>query len=245
MFKPCALIPVYNHHTALARLAAALEAAGLPVILVDDGSDAVTKGVLAKLLRPGVELLTLPRNGGKGAAVIAGLTRAAERGYSHALQVDADGQHDIGDAPKLLALARENPGALISGAPRYDESVPRLRYYGRYLTHFWVWVETLSLSLQDSMCGYRVYPVAATLAVERTHRLGRRMDFDTDAMVRLYWAGVDSLFLPTRVRYPEDGVSHFRMVRDNARMTWLHIRLVTGMLLRLPRFLSRRSAELV
>lgn len=242
-FRPCALIPVYNHHAALPRLVAALRAQDLPVLLVDDGSDAVTKAALAALVQPGVELLTQPRNGGKGAAVLAGIARAAERGYSHALQIDADGQHDVSDAGAMLALAERHPEELISGTPRYDESVPKIRFYGRYLTHALVWAETLSLSLTDSMCGFRVYPVAQTLALMRRARIGMRMDFDTEIMVRLYWAGTPSRFLPTRVRYPEDGISHYRMLRDNARMTWLHTRLLAGMLPRAPMLLRRAHAR--
>lgn len=240
-FRPCAVIPVYNHHTALPRLVDALRHIGLPVILVDDGSDAVTKAALAALRD--VEVLTQPENRGKGAAVLAGIALAGERGYSHALQVDADGQHDIGDAAALLKLAQEHPHHLVSGTPRYDASVPKLRFYGRYLTHGLVWFETLSLTLTDSMCGFRVYPVAETLALARRVRIGTRMDFDTDIMVRLYWAGTECLFLPTQVRYPEDGLSHFRMFKDNARMTWLHVRLGFGMVPRAAGLIRRNLAR--
>jgi predicted LPLAT superfamily acyltransferase len=238
-FRPCALIPVYDHHAALPRLVAALRGEGLPVLLVDDGSDAVTKAALAALVQPGVELLTQPVNGGKGKAVLAGLALAAEHGYSHALQIDADGQHEVADAGAMLALAEQHPDELISGTPRYDESVPKIRFYCRYLTHSLVWVSTLSLSLRDTMCGFRVYPVQRTLALAQRVHIGPRMDFDTEIMVRLYWAGTDSRFLPTRVRYPEDGISHYRMLRDNLRMIWLHIRLLAGMLPRIPRLLGR------
>ena len=242
-FEPCALVPVYNHHTALPDIVTALRASGLPMILVDDGSDAKTKGALRALAAEDVEVLTLPTNGGKGAAVMAGFARAAERGYSHALQVDADGQHDLADAPAMLALAEKHPGTLVSGAPRYDASVPALRYYGRYLTHGLVWFETLSFSLVDSMCGFRVYPLGPVTELIRRVRIGRRMDFDTDIMVRLYWAGTGSLFLATKVRYPEDGVSHFRMMKDNARMAWLHLRLGFGMLPRAPGLLQWKPAQ--
>ena len=244
-FKPCAVIPVYNHHASLARIAAALRQQGLAVILVDDGSDAATKEVLREIAAgdPRIECLTLAVNGGKGSAVLAGLARAGERGFTHALQVDADGQHELADLPALLSLAEQQPHQLISGVPRYDASVPAARFYGRYFTHALVWVHTLSFSLKDSMCGYRVYPLAPSLALMRRARIGRRMDFDTDIMVRLYWAGTESLFLPTKVRYPEDGISHFRMGRDNARMAWLHLRLFLGMLPHAPGLIRRRFAR--
>lgn len=234
--NPCALIPVYNHHQELPRLVAELAALGLPVLLVDDGSDEPARSVLERLAAEnpqGLVLVRRERNEGKGAAVLAGLAAAGERGYTHAVQLDADGQHDAREADSLLALARERPDALVSGVPDYDESVPAVRYYGRWLTHLLVWVETLSREITDSMCGFRVYPIGATLALAHSRRLGRRMDFDTEVMVRLYFAGVPVRFRPVSVRYPAGGVSHFRLFRDNLRMTWLHLRLLAGLPLRL------------
>ena len=240
-FNACAVIPVFNHHSSLERIIAALRAAGLPVILVDDGSGPATKEVIGKITAhdPQTECLILEHNCGKGIAAMRGMARAGERGFTHALHLDADGQHDLADIPKLLVLAQQHPQHLISGLPRYDADVPMLRFYGRYLTHALVWLHTLSLQLRDSMCGLRVYPVAPSLELAARIRIGARMDFDTDIMTRLYWAGTESLFLPTRVRYPEDGISHFRMLRDNARMTGLHLRLFFGMLPRIPALLRR------
>lgn len=232
----CALVPVYNHHLHLDALVSALAGQGLPILLVDDGSDAPTRAVLDGLAEwPGVTLLRLPDNAGKGAACMAGFRAAAARGFTHALQIDADGQHAAADAGRLLAIARKHPDALISGLPKYDPSVPRARFYGRYLTHALIWLDTLSFALRDSMCGFRVYPLAPCIRLMDQARLGRRMDFDTDIMTRLYWAGTPSLFVETPVRYPADGVSHYRMLRDNLRMVSLHVRLLGGMLRRLPR----------
>lgn len=241
-FKVCAVIPVYNHHASLLRIAERLQACGLPCIFVDDGSDATTKAALRHVssVVPGVECITLSFNRGKGAAIVAGFERAAALDYTHALQVDADGQHELDDVPALLRLAEQNPHGLISGLPVFDNSIPRVRFYGRYLTHVLVWVETLSLRLKDSMCGFRIYPLTSTLELIHRVRIGRRMDFDTDIMVRLYWSGIETLFLPTRVRYPEGGISHFRLFADNARMIWLHLRLLAGMLVRVPVLLKRK-----
>jgi predicted LPLAT superfamily acyltransferase len=215
----------------------------LPCLIVDDGSDTATADELARLAAefPRVRLRRLEQNQGKGGAVLAGLRLAEEQGYSHALQVDADGQHQLSDIPAMLTEACNYPNELISGQPIYDESVPKARLYGRYVTHVWVWIETLSLSLKDSMCGFRVYPVAETMALAARHSLGKRMDFDTEVMVRLYWQGVPSRFLPTRVTYPIDGVSHFDALRDNLRISWMHTRLFLGMLPRIPRLLRQRQ----
>lgn len=242
-FAPCALIPVYNHGATVGATVHALRAHGLPVLLVDDGSDEPTRTTLDALAREtdGVELLRLPRNQGKGGAVAAGLRVTRRQGYSHALQVDADGQHDTADAPRFLAAGRAQPQALICGVPVYDASVPRGRLYGRYVTHVCVWLETLSLAIRDSMCGYRLYPLEATCAQLDRHPLPTRMDFDTEIAVRLYWQGLTIANLPTRVIYPEHGLSHFRLLRDNLRISAMHTRLLLGMLPRLPGLLRRRQ----
>lgn len=243
-FSPCVLIPCYNHGAMMSGVLDRLQPFNLPCIVVDDGSDKTTQDELARLAAEysNLTLIRLPVNAGKGAAVISGIQAAADAGFSHAVQVDADGQHAIEDIPRLLALAKEHPAALISGQPIYDDSVPRSRLYGRWVTHIWVWIETLSLQLKDSMCGFRVYPVTPTLQLAQRVTLGKRMDFDTEVMVRLYWQGNPSYFIPTRVIYPQDGLSHFDALKDNLRISLMHTRLFFGMLPRIPSLLFRRSS---
>ncbi|HDU2898278.1 glycosyltransferase family 2 protein [Klebsiella aerogenes] len=243
-FSPCVLIPCYNHGAMMPRVLARLQPFGLPCIVVDDGSDSSTRQQLERLTAEtaNLTLIRLPQNAGKGAAVIRGLQAAAQAGFSHAVQVDADGQHAIEDIPQLLALAQAHPEALISGQPIYDDSIPRSRLYGRWITHVWVWIETLSLQLKDSMCGFRVYPVTPTLQLAQRVSLGQRMDFDTEVMVRLYWQGNTSYFVPTRVTYPPDGLSHFDAIKDNCRISLMHTRLFLGMLPRIPSLLFRRAS---
>ncbi|HBV6413940.1 TPA: glycosyltransferase family 2 protein [Klebsiella variicola] len=243
-FSPCVLIPCYNHGAMMPRVLARLQPFGLPCIVVDDGSDTSTRQQLERLAAEtaSLTLIRLPQNAGKGAAVIRGLQAAAEVGFSHAVQVDADGQHAIEDIPQLLALAQTHPEALISGQPIYDDSIPRSRLYGRWITHVWVWIETLSLQLKDSMCGFRVYPITPTLRLAQRVPLGQRMDFDTEVMVRLYWQGNTSYFVPTRVTYPPDGLSHFDAFKDNCRISLMHTRLFLGMLPRMPSLLFRRAS---
>ncbi|MGG5826658.1 glycosyltransferase family 2 protein [Aeromonas salmonicida] len=229
---PCILIPCYNHAGPLAAVLDRLAEYELPCLLIDDGSEPVAAAELDGLAAryPWVSLLRHSHNQGKGGAVMTGLRHAYGLGFSHALQVDADGQHDLADIPALLAEARRDPEALISGRPVYDDSVPKGRLYGRYITHVWVWIETLSFTIKDSMCGFRVYPLAASCALLERVALGRRMDFDTEVMVRLHWAGVAVRFVPTRVIYPADGSSHFQLWRDNRDISWMHTRLVCRLL---------------
>jgi glycosyltransferase involved in cell wall biosynthesis len=239
--KPCVVIPVYDHEHAIAETAGELERFGLTCYLVDDGSGPACRAALDALgaRHSWVRVLRHEVNRGKGAAVRTGCEAAQRDGFTHAVQVDADGQHTIDDLPRLLALADETPEAVVTGIPVYDESVPKARLYGRYLTHVWVWINTLSLEIRDSMCGFRVYPLAAALDLWRTSYVGRRMDFDTEILVKLWWRGVPLRQLPTRVTYPRDGVSHFDVLWDNVRLTGLQTRLAIGMLLRLPLLLAR------
>jgi len=243
-FVPCAVIPVYDHERAVGRVVASVHAAGLPCLLVDDGSGAACAAELDRLAAetPDTTLVRLPHNQGKGRAVIAGFRAAFARGFTHALQVDADAQHALEDIPRFLEDARAHPAALICGRPLFDASMPAVRRYGRYLTHALVWLDTLSFDIPDSLCGFRIYPLAAVIELLRREPVGARMDFDVEILVRLYWRGMTLRWIDTRVTYPLDGVSHFRLLRDNARMVALQTRLVLGMLLRLPRLLGRRPA---
>ena len=242
-FHPCAVVPSRNHWHALPGVVAALRQAGLAVFVIDDGSDgAGAIAAIAALHDPdsGVTVVRRPVNGGKGAAVIDGFALAAAAGFSHVVQVDADGQHDLDALDRLLATAKAYPEALVSGAPVYDDTIPLGRRIGRHITHVWVFIETLSLRIGDSMCGFRVYPLAACRALVAEERPGEGMDFDIEIMVRLFWRGVAPIMVPVRVRYPADNTSNFPVLRDNVRISWMHTRLVFTMLARLPSILRNR-----
>jgi glycosyltransferase involved in cell wall biosynthesis len=241
-FKPCAIIPVFNHHQKIAVVLARLNEFNLPCIVIDDGSADLCAQVLAGLAQQydWIHLVRLAQNSGKGAAVCAGLKIAQNLGYSHALQVDADGQHDLNDVPLFLTQAQKTPTAVISGWRSYD-AMPPSRRSGRKLTDFWVNVNTLSNQVKDSMCGYRLYPLHATMTLLARKKIGARMDFDTDIMVRLYWQGLAVKNIPTQILYQDDIPSHFDILKDNVRISWMHTRLFFGMLLRIPALLKRRT----
>lgn len=244
-FHPCLVIPCYNHAEILAKIIDQLESYNLPIIIVDDGGSANDAEILNALTQDYKNryLLTLSKNCGKGGAVIEGFKIAYAQGFTHVLQIDADGQHAMEDIPKFLQLSLQNPEALISGAPIYDESVPKSRLYSRYITHFWVWIETLSFSIIDSMCGFRIYPLKETIGLINQGKIGHYMDFDIEVMVRLYWRNVPVLFIKTQVNYPESGVSNFRAIQDNVRISWMHTRLFFGMLVRSPILIWRKCVK--
>jgi len=239
--KPCVIIPVYNHGKTLSATLGNLSSYGLHIYVVDDGSNDQTKEILDKLNAEfDIELITLPENQGKGAAVQVAFRRAWNDGYTHGIQVDADGQHDLGDLGVLLDEVWKNPDALISGDPQFDGSAPASRVYGRSITRFWVWVETLSLSIPDAMCGFRIYPLEPCIQLLDDRKIGPRMEFDIEIAVRLFWRGVPFVAIPIRVTYPDGGTSHFRVLEDNWRITCMHTKLFFGMLLRLPVLLLRK-----
>jgi len=240
--KLCVLIPYYNHPDAIGSVVNQLLPYSLNIIIVDDGSGAQAKQILLPLIQlPGVQLVTRIHNGGKGAAVISGMREALKQGYTHVLQVDADGQHDLTKIPELIQLSEHNPGAIISGMPLYDETVPTNRKLWRYATHILVWIHTLSLEVKDSMCGFRIYPLRKTLEViDSRGKFGKRMDFDIEILVRSQWAGLRVKQIPVGVRYPIDGVSHFQLFNDNFLITKMHFRLFFGMLINSPKLLFRK-----
>lgn len=231
-FRPCALIPTFDNPLTVARVVAEVRRHLSDVILVDDGSGADGQAAVDDIERAG-DALVIRRghNGGKGAAVKTGFGAARQAGFTHALQIDADGQHETADIPRFLEVAAARPDAAVLGHPIFDASTPRGRRAAHGLTNFWTRIETAGPAIADPQCGYRVYPVDAACRVAAR---ANRMDFDIEIAVRLVWAGVPIINLPTRVRYlpPLDGgVSHFRPFRDNVAISLMHTRLVMESLL--------------
>ncbi|WP_022941523.1 glycosyltransferase family 2 protein [Psychromonas hadalis] len=241
VFNPCFLIPCYNHGKAMIAVVDTLsERFDYPIIIVDDGSCVETQAIIDRLT-DNVTVVRLATNQGKGGAVMAGLKKAQQLHFSHALQIDADGQHDLSSLVTLIKESQHYPQALISGRPIFDESVPKGRLYGRYVTHICVWLETLSFEIKDSMCGFRSYPVDALNEVINRDSLGKRMDFDIEVMVKSFWRDIEIRTIDTKVIYPEDGISHFQPLADNMRISKMHTWLIFGMLTRIPTLLTRKK----
>jgi len=236
------LIPVYRHVTTACSLAEKLSAFGLPVILVDDGNGQEAKACFEETAAkiPAVVLVSLKKNTGKGGAFAKGLEKAAELGLTHVLQIDADGQHDDERTVFFLEESAKNPEKIICGLPVFDETAPKSRVTGRKISNFWASAVTLSGELKDAMCGFRVYPVKESLRITRNPFMDKRMGFDAEILARLYWNRVFPVFHSVKVSYPKDGVSNFRLIRDNMRISLMFSRLFIGMLLRFPYLLVLR-----
>lgn len=240
------LIPSYNPGAKVYETVRAARQNWTPVWVVVDGSnDGSAEGLQAMAAQDaGLRVMILPRNQGKGAAVLHGLEQAAAAGFSHVLTMDSDGQHPPELIPPFMAESVRQPAAMILGVPVFDADAPALRVQGRKVSNWWANFETLWAGIGDSLFGFRVYPVEPLRQVMRNQPWMRHFDFDPEAVVRLCWRGVRPVNLPAPVRYyraEEGGVSHFRYLRDNVLLTWMHTRLFIGFVLRLPVLLARHA----
>ncbi|CAN5455408.1 N/A [soil metagenome] len=239
------LIPSYNPGSKVLETVRAARANWNPVWIVVDGStDGTAQSLQAMAAQdPGLHVIVLPQNMGKGAAVLHGLDQAAARGFTHALTMDSDGQHPAQLIPSFMAESQNAPGSMVLGVPVFDASAPSLRVKGRKVSNWWANLETLWAGIGDSLYGFRVYPIAPLQAVMRRQPWMRRFDFDPEAVVRLCWRGVKPINISAPVKYfsvAEGGVSHFNYLRDNVLLTWMHSRLFFGFVIRLPMLLLRK-----
>jgi glycosyltransferase involved in cell wall biosynthesis len=239
------LIPSYNTGARVFQTVRDARQYWQPVWVIIDGSDDGTGEELQRLADAdqGLRILRLPENRGKGSAVLHGLREAGQRGFTHALTMDADGQHAAASIPEFMAASIAHPEALILGVPIFDADAPSLRVKGRRISNWWANLETLWAGISDSLFGLRVYPIAPLQSIMESHRWMRRFDFDPEAVVRLCWRGLHPINIPAPVRYftaAQGGVSHFRYLRDNVLLTWMHTRLMFGFLVRLPMLFARR-----
>ena len=232
----CLVVPHFNHLEAFENFLPILSELALPCIVVDDGSPLEVQDKLKTLLEPHAHIHFYAHavNRGKGAAMWTGAHMARAHGFTHMLQIDADGQHNAADVAAFIEDSKAHPTAIISGAPQFDDTAPKARVYGRKVTDFWVALETGRLTIKDSLCGFRIYPLNEFELVFDKYHIGKRMDFDTDVVVKSVWQGIDIRFIDTQVIYHENSVSHFHYLQDNVRLIWLHTRLMIGMIVRLP-----------
>jgi glycosyltransferase involved in cell wall biosynthesis len=231
----CAIIPTYNNPRTLAEVVTRVREHIADVVVVDDGSAQPSRDLVRELVDHGrCHAVFRARNGGKGAAVKTGLEWARDHAFDYALQIDADLQHDPGDIPKLVAgIAPPPERTLVLAQPRFDASAPKGRLRARKITEVMAMIETLGRKVGDPLCGYRVYPVATALAVKAR---GNAMDFDPEIAVRLVWAGVSVVHVPTPVIYRSaeaGGVSHYRGFADTLLIAAAHFRLCVEGALRL------------
>ena len=239
------LIPSYNPGSIVVETVRAARQYWNPVWVVVDGSTDESPALLQDMAQndDGLRILTLPRNNGKGAAVLHGLQQAKQLGYTHVLTMDSDGQHPATLIPTFMQASQEQPRAMVLGVPIFAADAPRARVYGRKISNFWAQFETLWHGIGDSLYGFRVYPIAPLMRIMQSQHWMRRFDFDPEAAVRMAWAGVPARNIQAPVRYidtAQGGVSHFQYLRDNVLLTWMHLRLLAGFIWRLPLLIYRK-----
>lgn len=233
------LIPSYNPGLQVLETVRAARAQWNPVWVVVDGSTDGTAEQLQAMAAQddGLKVIVLPKNRGKGSAVLEGITQAAAQGFTHALTMDSDGQHPADLIPTFMVASQDEPQKMMLGKPVFGPEAPALRVNGRKVSNGWANLETLWMGIGDSLYGFRVYPIQPLMKIMRGNRFMRRFDFDPEAVVRLCWAGVYPRNIDAPVRYltaEEGGISHFKYLRDNTLLTWMHTRLFIGFLVRLP-----------
>lgn len=240
------VVPVYNHGSTLEFVVKQLSEYGFPIIVVDDGNDEINKKFISDVAEKysQVVVVTRKKNGGKGKAMNDGVRKAYEMGLSHILQIDSDGQHDAGRIGHFLEVSMSNPEAVICGYPEYDENAPAKRVNGRKVANAWIHLVTLSNEIKDSMIGFRVYPVEPYYKlISGFAFIDGRMGYDIDILVRFSWKGIKIISESVKISYPIDGVSNFRMVRDNIRISLTYAKLVIGMIVRLPILIFRKIGK--
>ena len=243
------LIPSFNPGPRLLTTVREALACWRPVWVVVDGSTDGSHAAVEELERsePGLRVIGRPCDGGKGAAVLTGVEAALAAGFTHALVMDADGQHPFERIADFMAASKAAAAALVLGRPVFGPEAPMERLLGRKLSVALVRLEIFGPGIDDPLFGFRVYPLAALARVLQHTGGARHYDFDAEAAVRLVWAGTPTVNLPARCRYlspDEGGISHFHYLRDNLRMIWLHTRLLAALLLwRWPQVRRSRSAR--
>lgn len=239
------IIPSYNPGFKVIKTVLEALEYWKPVWVVVDGSDDGSRELLEELAKeePGLRILALPVNSGKGTAVLEGLRIAEQEGFSHILTMDSDGQHPAHMIPSFMETSQEHPEAMVLGMPDFGAEAPSLRVKGRKISNWWANLETFWQGIGDSLFGFRVYPVRPLKKIMENNRWMRRFDFDPEAAVRLCWSGIQPINIKAPVRYfskEEGGVSHFQYFRDNKLLTWMHTRLMVEMVLRSPALIYRK-----
>jgi glycosyltransferase involved in cell wall biosynthesis len=242
------LIPSYNPGAKVFETVQGARAQWNPVWVVVDGSTDGTAVALQAMAQadPGLRILIRSKNGGKGSAVLDGTVEALRAGYTHVLTMDSDGQHPPERIRDFMATSAAKPASMVLGVPVFDDSAPSVRVKGRRISNYWANVETFDAGIQDSLFGFRVYPAEPLVRIMQSHFWMRRFDFDVEIVVRLSWSGIEAINLPAKVRYfrPEEGgVSHFNYLRDNVLLTFMHLRLFTAFIIRLPFLMVRRATQ--
>lgn len=240
------ILPSFNSGSLLVPTVRAALAQSWPVWVVLDGStDSSVAEILAlERVETALRVILLTKNHGKGGACLVAMKEASSAGFSYALIMDSDGQHPADKIREFMELSQRVPDAMILGQPVFGAEAPPERVKGRTVGNWFSHLETLWGGINDSLFGFRLYPLAPAIRVMESITTARRFDFDTELVVRLFWEGVRPINRPVPVFYPprqEGGVTHFRYLRDNLLLVGTHTRLIFLLFPRLVRVWQLRQ----
>ena len=228
MFRVCVIIPTYNNAGTIAQVISDVAVYCKDVIVVNDGSTDETAVILKRLSIP-ITLISYPQNKGKGHALVKGFHKAKALGFSHAITIDADGQHFAADIPLFINKMEENPEAIIVGCRNLTEkNMPRQNTFANRFSNFWFRLQT-GINLPDTQSGFRLYNLKA---LRQLSLITSRYEAELELLVFAAWAGCPISSVNVRVYYPptEERVSHFRPVYDFFRISVLNTILCVGAL---------------
>ncbi len=216
----CVVVPTYNNHLTLAKVLDGILAFTNSIFVVNDGSTDSTDQILAGY--PELTQIHLPKNKGKGHALITAFKKALQMGYHYAITIDSDGQHYPDDLPVFLdALQLEaTKNVLYIGSRNMQQAdVPGSSSFGNKFSNFWFWFET-GVWLTDTQSGYRLYPLKE---IDKLRLYTPRFEFEIEVIVKAKWNGTLVKNLPIKVSYDQtQRVSHFRKGPDFARISVLN-----------------------
>ncbi|WP_051261618.1 glycosyltransferase family 2 protein [Desulfovibrio inopinatus] len=233
------VVPTYNHTGTLPDVVRRIKAQHPHVLVVDDGSDIP---VSANDLSDTIDVIRHPVNQGKGAAMKTAAKRARQRGMTHILTIDADGQHFPEDIPRFISAMEQHPESIIVGSRNFNaKNIPGSSRFGRWFSNLWYRIQTLH-TISDMQSGFRAYPLTVFEKIQSTEN---RYSFEIEILVKATWAGfhIEEIDIPVFYPEPDQRISHFKAFWDNARISWLNTRLTVWAILRLPGLLRRRQEK--
>ena len=226
--KCCVIIPTYNNHQTLEQVINDVLEYTDQLVVVNDGSTDNTEEILSKFNH--IDIVSYPKNKGKGYALRKGFRFAWNKGYEYAITIDSDGQHFASDLPNFVKAIEENQNAIIIGNRNMEQDgIPGKSSFGNRFSNFWFKFET-GITVPDTQSGYRLYPLKP---LSKIHFFTKKFEFEIEVIVRAAWKGVNIIDVPIQIYYApkETRVSHFRPFRDFSRVSVLNSILVIYALL--------------
>lgn len=222
MRKIVVVIPTYNNPRTIKDVAFDVVEHGNELIIVDDGSDEVVENLFRDDEKEHIHFVRHSVNIGKGEAIVSGIKKAKEFGFSYAVSIDGDGQHLASEIHKLTDVYKD--GEILIGARNFDlEHVPKGSKIGRWFSNFCACWDT-GCEITDSLSGFRIYPVSILNLPIKTSRY----DWEMEVLVRHADNGgeISEVMIECYYPRPQERVTHFKKFGDTMAIGWVHIQIL-------------------